>query len=185
MQMRTQTCIVRPKIRQQQAFHSRVPPTTLHSPKRGNLGKGGARLCASSTSCSPELHGLSYPIPSYHSPEERVVLNADLPQPLGGAVVRELEADGALKLFILRSQEKLVRGGTWATHQPTCSPSPQAGVTSACSCMETGWTEAFSMTGPVLDMGGINTEDSREWEVSKSLNSCLETLRTWVQVPRT
>lgn len=143
MRSRTQTCIVRPKVRQQQAFHSSVPPTTLHSPKRGNLGKGGARLCANSTFCSPELHGLSYPIPSSPSPEERVVLNADLPQPLGGAVVRELEADGTLKLFILRSREGRVRGGARATHQPTRSPSPQAGVTSAYSHMEMGGLRPF------------------------------------------
>ena len=35
-------------------------------------------------------------------PEEGVVLNADLPQALGGPVVWQLEAYGALKLFILR-----------------------------------------------------------------------------------
>lgn len=35
-------------------------------------------------------------------PEEGVVLNADLPQSLRGPVVGQLEAYGALKLFILR-----------------------------------------------------------------------------------
>lgn len=39
-------------------------------------------------------------------PEEGVVLNADLPQSLRGPVVGQLEAYGALKLFILRREGK-------------------------------------------------------------------------------
>lgn len=35
------------------------------------------------------------------SPEEGVMLYADLPETLGGAVVGQLEANGALKLFVL------------------------------------------------------------------------------------
>lgn len=34
-------------------------------------------------------------------PEEGVVLNADLPQSLRGPVVGQLEANGALELFVL------------------------------------------------------------------------------------
>lgn len=37
-------------------------------------------------------------------PEEGVVLNADLPQSLRGPVIGQLEAYGALKLFILSSE---------------------------------------------------------------------------------
>ena len=39
-------------------------------------------------------------------PEEGVVLNADLPQSLRGPMVGQLEAYGALKLFILSSEGK-------------------------------------------------------------------------------
>lgn len=39
-------------------------------------------------------------------PEEGVVLYADLPQSLRGPVVGQLEAYGALKLFILSSEGK-------------------------------------------------------------------------------
>lgn len=47
-------------------------------------------------------------------PEEGVVLNADLPQSLRGPMVGQLEAYGALKLFILSSKGRWgegVRGG--------------------------------------------------------------------------
>lgn len=47
-------------------------------------GKNQPRVCA-----SPGL------------PEEGVVLNADLPQSLRGPVVGQLEANGALELFVL------------------------------------------------------------------------------------
>lgn len=40
-------------------------------------------------------------------PEEGVVLNADLPQSLRGPVVGQLEANGALELFVL------ISGGRW------------------------------------------------------------------------
>lgn len=39
-------------------------------------------------------------------PEEGVVLNADLPQSLRGPMVGQLEAYGALKLFILSGEGK-------------------------------------------------------------------------------
>lgn len=39
-------------------------------------------------------------------PEEGVVLNADLPQSLRGPVVGQLEAYGALKLFVLSGEGK-------------------------------------------------------------------------------
>lgn len=58
---RDQACITRPRVRPQQAFHSRVPPPTiLHSPERGDLGKGGlAVLIALSAPLNP--HSLSHP----------------------------------------------------------------------------------------------------------------------------
>lgn len=39
-------------------------------------------------------------------PEKGVVFNADLPQSLGGPVVGQLEAYGALKLFVLSGEGK-------------------------------------------------------------------------------
>lgn len=73
--------------RPQQAFPSSAPPaTTLHRPERGDLGGGGAG-CADAASCTPEppqaLVSLSSQPGATDSPEECVVLNADLPQPLG------------------------------------------------------------------------------------------------------
>ena len=44
-------------------------------------------------------------------PEEGVVLNADLPQSLRGPMVGQLEAYGALKLFILSGEVKEEREG--------------------------------------------------------------------------
>lgn len=44
-------------------------------------------------------------------PEEGVVLNADLPQSLRGPMVGQLEAYGALKLFILSSGGRGGGGG--------------------------------------------------------------------------
>lgn len=44
-------------------------------------------------------------------PEEGVVLNADLPQSLRGPMVGQLEAYGALKLFILSSKGREGEGG--------------------------------------------------------------------------
>lgn len=44
------------------------------------------------------------------SPEEGVMLYADLPEPLGRAVVGQLEANGALKLFVLGGdRDRLLR----------------------------------------------------------------------------
>lgn len=58
---RGQDCVTRPKVRPQQALHSSVPPSTiLHSPERGDLGKGGlAVLTALPAPLHP--HSLSHP----------------------------------------------------------------------------------------------------------------------------
>lgn len=45
------------------------------------------------------------------SPEEGVMLDADLPQPLGGSVVGELEANGAFKLLVLDGGRGTEQGG--------------------------------------------------------------------------
>lgn len=43
--------------------------------------------------------------PDRFSPEEGVMLNADLPQPLGSSVVRKLKTDCTFELFILEGRE--------------------------------------------------------------------------------
>lgn len=79
-------------------------------------------------------HHAGHPALGPGSPEERVVLNADLPQPLGRPVVWELKADGALKLLVLQNQ-----GGGWEGRprpprlQPILSELFSAWVTLACS----------------------------------------------------
>lgn len=82
---RDQAGITRPRVRPQQASHSSVPPPTiLHSRGRGDLGEGGpAALIALLLPCSLTASLIPLRAPRGDSPEERVVLNADLPEPLG------------------------------------------------------------------------------------------------------
>lgn len=44
-------------------------------------------------------------------PEEAVVLDADFPQPFGGAMILEFESHGALKLLSLSEITKHVKNG--------------------------------------------------------------------------
>lgn len=139
-----QTCIARSKAGPLSALHSTVPPamTTLSGPGGERLGKQEEGLFwvpTSFSSCSTHsqntdithtyTHGFrlipSYRSPGSGSPEERVVLDADLPQSLGRPVVWELKANRALKLLILQDQVGQVRSKTWAhsTAHPSFLPS--------------------------------------------------------------
>lgn len=50
-----------------------------------------------------------------HLPEEGVMFNADLPQPLGSSVVWKFEANSAFKLFILEREDIKIKTkfGIW------------------------------------------------------------------------
>lgn len=127
---RDQTCIAR--LTTGLPFHCPISYDNSEWSRRGETWekRRGAfpRVPTSSSSCSPHsqntdithtyTHSLclipSYPTPGSDSPEERVVLDADLPQSLGRPVVWELKANRALKLLILQNQGGWVRSKTWA-----------------------------------------------------------------------